>query len=167
MCGLQSLWLAGSRAKAQWFWHIGLVSPRHVGSSQSRDQSGVPCIARWILNHWTTREALLLYSYWNHFMVLLIVVDTVLIMHAESLQLCLTLCNPMDYSPPSSSVCGIFWAGILEWVAMPSFRGSSRPRGWAHVSYVSCIDRPVLYHSHHLGSPMLIILEAQCLFYVI
>jgi len=35
----------------------GLVSPQHVGSSCTRDQTGVPCIARWILNHWTTREA--------------------------------------------------------------------------------------------------------------
>ena len=34
----------------------GLVAMRHVGSSQSRDQTCVPCIGRWILNHWTTRE---------------------------------------------------------------------------------------------------------------
>ena len=34
------------------------------------------------------------------------------------LQLCLTLCDPMDCSPPNSSVCGILQAGILEWVAM-------------------------------------------------
>ena len=43
-------------------------------------------------------------------------------------QSCLTLCNPMDCSPPGSSVHGILQAGILEWVAMPSFRGSSQPR---------------------------------------
>ena len=30
-------------------------------------------------------------------------------------QSCLTLCNPMDYSPPASSVHGILQAGILEW----------------------------------------------------
>ena len=34
----------------------------------------------------------------------------------KSLQLCLTLCNPMDYSPPGSSVHGIFQAKILGWV---------------------------------------------------
>ena len=34
--------------------------------------------------------------------------------HAKSLQLCLTLCNPMDCSPPGSSVHGIIPAGILE-----------------------------------------------------
>ena len=39
---------------------------------------------------------------------------------AKSLQLCPTLCDPMDYSPPGSSVHGILQARILEWVAMPS-----------------------------------------------
>ena len=46
--------------------------------------------------------------------------------------LCLTLCNPMDCSPPSSSVCGIFQAIILEWVATPSSRGSSWPNNRIH-----------------------------------
>ena len=36
-----------------------------------------------------------------------------------------TLCNPMDCSPPGSSVHGIPQARILEWAAMPSSRGSS------------------------------------------
>ena len=40
-------------------------------------------------------------------------------------ELCLTLCNPMDYSPPGSSVHGILQARILEWVAISSSRGSS------------------------------------------
>jgi len=35
---------------------MGLVAPPHVGSSQTRDGTYVPCIGRWILNHWTTRE---------------------------------------------------------------------------------------------------------------
>ena len=38
------------------------------------------------------------------------------------------LCNPMDYSLPGSSVHGILQARILEWVAMPSSRGSPQPR---------------------------------------
>ena len=41
-------------------------------------------------------------------------------MHAKSLQSCLTLCDPVDYSPPGFSVPGILQARILEWVAMPS-----------------------------------------------
>ena len=43
-------------------------------------------------------------------------------------QLCTTLCNPMDCSPPGSSVCGIFKARIPEWVAIPFFRWSSWPK---------------------------------------
>ena len=43
-------------------------------------------------------------------------------------QLCLTLCDPMDYSPPGSSVHGISQARILEWVAMPSSRASSQTK---------------------------------------
>ena len=43
-------------------------------------------------------------------------------------QSCLTLCDPTDYSPPGSSVHGILQARILEWVAIPSSRGSSRAR---------------------------------------
>ena len=41
-------------------------------------------------------------------------------------QSCLSLCDPMDYSPPGSSVHGILQARILEWVAIPFSRGSSR-----------------------------------------
>ena len=47
--------------------------------------------------------------------------------HAKSLQSCQTLCNPIDCSP-WISVFGILQARILEWVAMPSCRGSSWPR---------------------------------------
>ena len=43
-------------------------------------------------------------------------------------QSCPTLCDSMDCSLPDSSVHGIFQARILEWVAIPFFRGSSLPR---------------------------------------
>ena len=52
----QQLWLTGSRAQAQQLWCMGLVVPRHVGSSWKRDRTHVPCIGRWILNHCATRE---------------------------------------------------------------------------------------------------------------
>ena len=57
-------------------------------------------------------------------------------------QSCSTFCNPMDCSPPGSSVHKIFQARILEWVA----KGSSWPRVQTHVSCVSCIGRQILYH---------------------
>ena len=46
-------------------------------------------------------------------------------MHAKSHQSCLSLCEPMDFSLPGSSVHGILQARTLEWVASPSSRGSS------------------------------------------
>ena len=47
---------------------------------------------------------------------------------AKSLQLCLTLCDPIDGSPPGSPVPGILQARTLEWVAISFSRGSSQPR---------------------------------------
>ena len=44
------------------------------------------------------------------------------------------LCNPMDCSPPGSSVHGIFLARVLEWVAIPFSRESSKPRDQTQVS---------------------------------
>ena len=49
------------------------------------------------------------------------------------------LCNPWDWSPPGSPVHGILQARVLEWVAMPSSRGSFQPRDWTHSSCCSCI----------------------------
>ena len=48
--------------------------------------------------------------------------------------------------PPGSSVHGISQARILEWIAIPSTRGSFPPRDQTQVSYISCIGRQVLYH---------------------
>ena len=59
--------------------------------------------------------------------------------HAKSLQSCPSLCNPMDCSPAGSSIHGILQAKILEWVAVPSSRGSAQPRYQTCVFYVSCL----------------------------
>ena len=63
-------------------------------------------------------------------------VDILLYPCAKLFQSCLTLCNPVDCSPAGSSIDGILQARILEWVAMPSSRGSSQSRGRTHVSYI-------------------------------
>ena len=73
--------------------------------------------------------------------------------HAKLLHSCPTLCDAMDYSPPGSSVHGILQARILEWIVMPSSRGSSWPRDWTCLSSVSCISWRILYHWCHLRSP--------------
>ena len=60
------LWSTGSRCAgfsscgtwAQQLWCMGLVAPRHVGSSRIRARTHVPCISRRILNYCATREAL-------------------------------------------------------------------------------------------------------------
>ena len=55
---------------------------------------------------------------------------------------CLTVCNPMNHSPPATSVHRISLARILEWVAIPFSRGSSPSRNW---TCISCMGRQILY----------------------
>ena len=57
----------------------------------------------------------------------------------SQLQLYPILCNPVDYSLPDSSVQGVLQVRILEWVAVPSSRGSSQPWNQTHISSISCI----------------------------
>ena len=64
----------------------------------------------------------------------------------------MSICDPMDRSLPGSSVHGILQARILEWVAMPSSRGSSRPRDRTHICLHLRHCRWILYPLGHLGS---------------
>ena len=61
-------------------------------------------------------------------------------------QLCPTLCDPMDCSQLGSSAHGISQTRILEWIAISSSRGSSRPRDLICISCISCTGKGVLYH---------------------
>ena len=63
---------------------------------------------------------------------------------------CLTLCDPMDYSLPGSSVHGIFQARILEWVAMASSRGIFPTQG---LNPGLLHSRQILYQLSYQGSP--------------
>ena len=65
-------------------------------------------------------------------------------------QSCLTLCDPMDCSPPTSSVHGILQARILEWVAISFSMGYSWPRDQPQVS---CIMSRFFLLLSHQGSP--------------
>ena len=62
------------------------------------------------------------------------------------LLLCPNFGDPMDRSPPGSSVHGMFQARILVWLAISVSRGSSQPRDWTYVSFLSCIVRQILFH---------------------
>ena len=76
-------------------------------------------------------------------------------------QSCLTLCDPVDCSPPGSSVHGILQARILEWVALSSSRGSSWPRDQICIScLLHC--RWMLYLLSHWGSPMKTLAMYKC-----
>ena len=71
--------------------------------------------------------------------------------HAKSLQSCPTLFNPIDCSPPGSSVQGILQARILEWIAMPSSRASVRliPQSTPHSPRELRVQLSLLTSSHH------------------
>ena len=71
------------------------------GSSQPRDRICISCISRGILYHWATWKPL-----------------ESLAAAAKLLQLCPTLCDPIDSSPPGSPVPGILQSRTLEWVTI-------------------------------------------------
>ena len=68
-------------------------------------------------------------------------------------QLCTTLCNPMDYSLPGSSVHGISQARILEWASISLSRGSSWIRDRTHDSFIGW---QILYHWATCGSNLIL-----------
>ena len=73
---------------------------------------------------------------------------------------CVSLGDPVDCSPPGSSVLGILQVRTLEWVASPSSRAfsGSKDRTW-----VSCIARRILYCLSQQGSPQIKIMLFLCL----
>ena len=64
---------------------------------------------------------------------------TVMGVKSESVSrsVCLTLCNPVDCSPPGPFIHGVLQARIPEWVAIPLFRGYSQPRDWTQVCCIA------------------------------
>ena len=83
-------------------------------------------------------------------------------LHAQS---CLTLCDPMDCSPPGCSLHGIFQARTLEWVAISSSRGSSRPNpGIRRVTPVSLALEVDSFPLSRQGS---LVLGPHCFIYFI
>ena len=68
-------------------------------------------------------------------------------------QLCLTLCEPMDPSPPGFSVHGILQARIQSGLPCPPPGILPNP-GMEPASHVSCICRQVLYHLVPLGGQL-------------
>ena len=90
------------------------------GSSRCRDKTRVSCIIGRCFTVWATREVYIL----------------IISLSLFSLSVVSDSCNPMDFSPPGSSVHGILQARILEWVAISFSRGSSQTR---NQTWVSCM----------------------------
>ena len=91
-------------------------------------------------------------SRWSHSVLLTTnIIYSLMCSCAQPLQPCLTLCYPMDCRLPGSSVHGILQTRILEWVAMPSSRGSYQPKDW---TCISCINKWIFYPLIQLGSPV-------------
>ena len=76
-------------------------------------------------------------------------------------QSCPTLCDPINCSPPGSSVHGIFQARILKWVVISFSRGFSWSRDQTCVSYISCISRWVIYYCASWEVPILPLILAK------
>ena len=127
-------------------YHLNWVpeSLRSLGGNPQRTRKWM--LKRYVLHHepsapsWFYQYTLHLFNTFAAFPVYFKLSDL-----SEAAQSCLTLGNSMDCSPPGSSVHGILQARILEWVVMPSSRGSSWPRDQTRTSYISCIGRWVLY----------------------
>ena len=73
----------------------------------------------------------------------------ILLPHCACVCVCACSCptpyDPMNCSPPSSCVCGIFQARILEWVAISFSSRSLKPEDQTHISCISCTGRWILY----------------------
>ena len=73
-------------------------------------------------------------NYWGQYAKYFVYVNRLIympkILRVLVTQSCPTLCDPLDCSLPGFSICGIFQARILEWIAISFSRGSSRPRDW-------------------------------------
>ena len=110
-----------------------VACPFSSGSPWPRNQTGVSCIVGGFFTNWAIREAhvnpYVSPNYWSP------LISSIFKRCMLSLQSCLTLFDPTDSSPPSSSVHEILQARIQEWVAVPSSKGSSPPRDRIWVSY--------------------------------
>ena len=102
-------------------------------SSWPRVWTHVSCTGRWILDHWSTWEALC----FGH--------TAAAAAAAKSLQSCPTLCDPIDGSPPGSPVPGILQTRILEWGAIAFSSNSLSTQNIYDVQYELTQESTVYY----------------------
>ena len=129
-----------------------VVMPCSRGSSQPRDWTQVSCIADRFFTTEPSGKLGFLARPWQKGIALKVDPYFSWTLHATmrpSFQSCLTLCDPMDCSPPGCSVHGILQARILEWVAIPFSRGSFLTQR-SNPGVLHC--RQILYSLSHQGS---------------
>ena len=125
-------------------WHDRVVTHQlfHSGTSKKKKQFGGRLWVIWTKSHLSEDAHLTISLGTQHHFGACVCVCV----HAKSLQSCLTLCNPMDCSPPGSSVHGILQSRVLEWVAMPFSTDLPNPEIEPVSLTAACISKQVLYH---------------------
>ena len=107
---------------------------------------------RWISNRDSSRDIIIrmcvTHSVWCHTISITLAITQMLFL-CLVVQLCATLCDPLDYSLPGSSVHGIFQTRMLEQVAISSSMGASWLSDRICASCVSCTGRQVISPLSH------------------
>ena len=116
--------------KCRLFWSVPDLSLREAIATPKLWQPRVP---------WGSKPPHLTYMTSYKAVMMICYLRTGWCVHYKLFQSRLTLCDPMDYTPPGSSVHGILQARTPEWVATPCSRGSSWPKDRTCISCNSCI----------------------------
>ena len=137
-------------ASAPWVDQISTAAAHSIKDENLADTPYFPFLAVNVVFCWKSRKPLVsIARQWPFSFCLHMVAPLCVVVVVWSLLSCVWLfCDPMDCSPPGSSVHGISQVRILEWVAMPTSSGSSQLRDWSWVSRI--VGR--LYHLSHQGS---------------
>ena len=107
-------------------WTVACQAPLSIRFSRQEHWNGLPFSIPGALPH-PRIEPTSLESHYCHLVIGLLC--------CAVSQLCLTLCDPMDCSPPGSSIHGLLQVRVLKWVAFPFYRESSQLRERTQVSW--------------------------------
>ena len=122
-------------------WTIAHQTPLSMGFSKQKSWSGLSCLLWRIFPTQGSNSRLLYFLQWQADSSPLAPLDGLVINLSEWVsevaQSCPTLCDPVDCSPPDSSIHGILQARVLEWVAISFSRGSFRPRDRTEFSHTA------------------------------